>query len=63
MGMSPPEWSRYLHDQLSVPLAPEQINELVIAALLMCHHAQNQGVGSWSGYLRWLAPSFERSDR
>ena len=34
MGMSSPEWSRYLHDQLGVPLKPEQINALVIAALL-----------------------------
>src|SRR5215469_1334266 len=34
MGMSSPEWSRYLHDQLCVPLEPEQINELVVAALL-----------------------------
>ena len=34
MGMSSPEWSRYLHDQLGVPLEPKQINELVVAALL-----------------------------
>jgi hypothetical protein len=34
MGMSSPEWSRYMHDQLGVPLKPKQINELVIAALL-----------------------------
>ena len=34
MGMSSPEWSRYLHDELGVPLEPEQINELVVAALL-----------------------------
>ena len=34
MGMSSPEWSRYLHDQLGVPLEPEQIDELVVAALL-----------------------------
>jgi beta-phosphoglucomutase-like phosphatase (HAD superfamily) len=34
MGMSSPEWSRYLHDQLGVPLEPERINELVVAALL-----------------------------
>jgi HAD superfamily hydrolase (TIGR01509 family) len=34
MGMSSPEWSRYLHDQLGVPLEPEQINDLVVAALL-----------------------------
>ena len=24
MGMSSPEWSRYLHDELGVPLEPEQ---------------------------------------
>jgi beta-phosphoglucomutase-like phosphatase (HAD superfamily) len=34
MGMSSPEWSRYMHDQLGVPLEPNQINELVVAALL-----------------------------
>jgi HAD superfamily hydrolase (TIGR01509 family) len=34
MGMSSPEWSRYLHDKLGVPLEPEQINGLVVAALL-----------------------------
>jgi HAD superfamily hydrolase (TIGR01509 family) len=34
MGMSSPEWSRYLHDQLGVPLEPDQINELVVATLL-----------------------------
>jgi len=34
MGMSSPEWSRYLHDQLGVPLEPERINELVVAAVL-----------------------------
>jgi HAD superfamily hydrolase (TIGR01509 family) len=32
--MSSPEWSRYLHDELGVPLEPERINELVVAALL-----------------------------
>jgi HAD superfamily hydrolase (TIGR01509 family) len=34
MGMSSPEWSRYLHDKLDVPLEPERISELVVAALL-----------------------------
>src|SRR5262249_57347723 len=34
MGMSSPEWSGYLHDQLGVPLEPERINELVVATLL-----------------------------
>src|SRR5215472_4068276 len=34
MGMSSPEWSRYLHDQMGVPVEPERINELVVAAVL-----------------------------
>jgi len=34
MGMSSPQWSRYMHDQLGVPLEPERINELVVSALL-----------------------------
>jgi HAD superfamily hydrolase (TIGR01509 family) len=34
MGMSSPEWSRYLRDELGVPLSPEEINERVVARLL-----------------------------
>jgi HAD superfamily hydrolase (TIGR01509 family) len=34
MGMSSPEWSRYLHDELGVALAPDRINDEVVAALL-----------------------------
>jgi HAD superfamily hydrolase (TIGR01509 family) len=34
MGMSSPEWSRYLHDQLGVPLTADEINERVVARLL-----------------------------
>lgn len=34
MGMSSAEWSRYLHDQLAVPLAPSEINQRVVARLL-----------------------------
>ena len=34
LGMSSPEWSRYLHDELGVPLAPEEINEAVVARML-----------------------------
>ena len=34
MGMSSVEWSRYLHEQLDVPLAPEEINRRVVAAML-----------------------------
>jgi HAD superfamily hydrolase (TIGR01509 family) len=34
MGMSSSEWSRYLHDQLGVPLQPTEINRLVVEGLL-----------------------------
>jgi HAD superfamily hydrolase (TIGR01509 family) len=34
IGMSAPEWSRYMHEQLGVPLAPDEINQRVVARLL-----------------------------
>jgi HAD superfamily hydrolase (TIGR01509 family) len=34
MGMSAPEWSRYLRDELGVGLAPEEISARVVARLL-----------------------------
>jgi HAD superfamily hydrolase (TIGR01509 family) len=33
MGMSAPEWSRYLGDELGVRLAPEGVNAAVVAAM------------------------------
>jgi len=33
MGMSSIEWSRYMHDELGVPLSPEEISERVVARL------------------------------
>ena len=30
MGMSSPEWSAYMRDELAVPCEPERINELVV---------------------------------
>ncbi len=40
MGMSAPEWSRYLHDELAVPLEPAQINERVLARLLAAYRRE-----------------------
>jgi len=34
MGMSAPEWSRYMHDSLGVGLAPHEISQRVVARLL-----------------------------
>jgi HAD superfamily hydrolase (TIGR01509 family) len=33
MGMSAPEWSRYLHEELGVPLAPDEVNAAVVATM------------------------------
>jgi HAD superfamily hydrolase (TIGR01509 family) len=34
LGMSSPEWSRYLRDELGVPLSAEEINESVVAGMI-----------------------------
>jgi HAD superfamily hydrolase (TIGR01509 family) len=34
MGMSSPEWSRYLRDELGVPLDPDEINDRVVDLVL-----------------------------
>jgi HAD superfamily hydrolase (TIGR01509 family) len=34
MGMSAPEWSRYMHEQLGVPDRPEEINAEVVRRML-----------------------------
>nr|WP_198004915.1 HAD family phosphatase [Rubrobacter xylanophilus] len=34
MGMSSPEWSRYMHEELGVPLPPEEISRAVVERLL-----------------------------
>lgn len=34
IGMSAPEWSRYLRDELGVALEPEEISDRVVAAML-----------------------------
>jgi HAD superfamily hydrolase (TIGR01509 family) len=34
MGMSSPEWSRYMHDRVGLPESPEEINRLVVERML-----------------------------
>jgi HAD superfamily hydrolase (TIGR01509 family) len=34
MGMSSPEWSRYMHDELGLPESPEEINDEVVRLML-----------------------------
>jgi HAD superfamily hydrolase (TIGR01509 family) len=38
MGMSSPEWSRYMHDRLGVGLAPERISDDVTASVAAQYH-------------------------
>jgi HAD superfamily hydrolase (TIGR01509 family) len=40
LGMSSPEWSRYVVDELRVPLAPEQVNAMVVDAMLVLYREQ-----------------------
>src|SRR5207302_2152467 len=40
LGMSAPEWSRYLHDELQLPLDPDEINRRVVAALLASYRRE-----------------------
>ena len=40
MGMSSPEWSRYLHDELQVDLEPAEISAAVVAKLEQLYREQ-----------------------
>jgi HAD superfamily hydrolase (TIGR01509 family) len=39
LGMSAPEWSRYVHEQLGVPLSPEEIDRRVVERVLQEYRA------------------------
>jgi HAD superfamily hydrolase (TIGR01509 family) len=68
MGMSSPEWSRYMNDRLGVRLAPERISEEVAASVAAQYRRQvpllpgaKEAVGALAG--RWslgLASSANR---
>jgi HAD superfamily hydrolase (TIGR01509 family) len=40
MGMSAPEWSRYLHEEAAVPDAPDAINQDVVAGMLAAYRRE-----------------------
>jgi HAD superfamily hydrolase (TIGR01509 family) len=40
LGMSSPEWSAYIHDELAVPLVPERINDEVVARMAGLYREQ-----------------------
>ncbi|HWF25868.1 MAG TPA: HAD family phosphatase [Solirubrobacteraceae bacterium] len=40
MGMSSGEWSRYLRDELGVPLAPQEVSDRVVERLLAAYEQE-----------------------
>jgi len=55
LGMSSPEWSRYLHDELAVPLGPEEINGAVVARMLEDYRRDLPLIDGATGAVRRLA--------
>jgi beta-phosphoglucomutase-like phosphatase (HAD superfamily) len=55
MGMSAPEWSRYLRDELGAALAPEEISDRVVARLLAGYSVQLPLVGGAVDAVRRVA--------
>jgi HAD superfamily hydrolase (TIGR01509 family) len=41
LGMSSPEWSRYLHDELGVPLEPREITRRVVARMVVLYRERH----------------------
>jgi hypothetical protein len=54
MGMSSPEWSRYLHDELGVPLAPDEISRDVVRRM---HEGYERGLPLLDGAERLVRAS------
>jgi HAD superfamily hydrolase (TIGR01509 family) len=57
MGMSSPEWSRYLHDELGVPLEPDAISDEVVRRLERIYHDRLPLVDGASEAVERLAAS------
>lgn len=58
MGMSAPEWSRYLHETAGVREAPEAINRDVVARMLAAYRAELPLLPGATEAVRRLAASF-----
>jgi HAD superfamily hydrolase (TIGR01509 family) len=58
MGMSSPEWSRYLHDELGLAASPEELNDEVVARMLERYRAELPLIDGALDAVRRLAPDF-----
>jgi HAD superfamily hydrolase (TIGR01509 family) len=55
MGMSSPEWSRYLHEDAGVPDAPDEIGAEVVRRMLAEYREQLPLIPGAAEAVRWLA--------
>jgi HAD superfamily hydrolase (TIGR01509 family) len=58
MGMSSPEWSAYMHDEIGLPESPEEINAEVVARMLDRYRARLPLIDGAVEAVRRLAPEF-----
>ena len=58
MGMSSPEWSRYMHDELGLPESPEEINDEVVRRMLERYRESLPLIDGAVDAVRRLAPAF-----
>jgi HAD superfamily hydrolase (TIGR01509 family) len=55
LGMSSPEWSRYLHRELNVPLGPEVIDRRIVARMVELYHERRLVVSGAAKAVRAIA--------
>lgn len=55
MGMSSPEWSRYMHERIGLPEAPEEINAEVVRRLEALYREELPLIPGAAGAVRTLA--------
>ena len=58
MGMSSPEWSRYMHDELGLPQEPDEINAEVVRRMLERYHGELPLLDGAVDAVRALAASY-----
>ena len=58
MGMSSPEWSAYMHDEIGLPESPEEINAVVVARMLARYRERLPLIDGPVEAARRLAPAF-----
>jgi HAD superfamily hydrolase (TIGR01509 family) len=59
MGMSSPEWSRYMHERIGLPESPEEINAEVVDRMLERYHESLPLIDGAVEAVRRLAGAFE----